>query len=180
VDSTSAPSPGAASERVVEVSRFDPSRHDPALLGGCVAAAYRALDGALVDDDPYYRWLADVAGRADGSTVLVAEIDAVAVGCVTYVHDSAGDDAEHDDPDAGHFRALGVDPSAQGSGAGRALVEACVDLARADGMRRVRIHTLEAMVTARAMYERMGFVRDVDNDEWWDGVHGLGYVLELT
>lgn len=160
--------------------RFDPARHDAARLGGVVGDAYRALDGALPDDDPYYRWLADVAGRAGGSTVLVAEIDGDPVGCVTYVHHSDGDDAEHNDPDAGHFRALGVDPSAQGSGAGRALVEACIDLARADGMQRVRIHTLEAMVTARPMYERMGFVRDVDHDEWWDGVHGLAYRLELN
>jgi GNAT superfamily N-acetyltransferase len=162
------------------VCRFDPLRHDPLPLGGLVAAAYRALDDAIAADDPYYEWLADIAGRSEGSTVLVAEIDGVPVGCVTYVHHRGGADAEHDDPEAGHFRALGVDPAAQGSGAGRALVEACLDLARADGMSRLRIHTLDAMVTARSMYERMGFVREPDHDEWWDGVHGLAYRLELT
>jgi GNAT superfamily N-acetyltransferase len=180
VDAEIANTTGDGARRSLVVRRFDPSRDDPARLGGFVANAYRALDGALPDDDPYYQWLADVAGRSSGSSVLVAEIDGVPVGCVTYVHHSGVEDAEHDDPEAGHFRALGVEPSAQGSGAGRALVEACIDLARADGMRRVRIHTLEAMVTARPMYERMGFVRDVAHDEWWDDVHGLAYMLDLT
>lgn len=53
----------------------------------------------------------------------------------------------------------GVAPGARGRGVGRALTEECIRRARAAGCPAVGLHTTEFMAVARAMYERMGFVR---------------------
>ena len=73
----------------------------------------------------------------------------------------AADDADHvigmacvlPDGDTADLDALFVDPPAIGSGAGRALFEAAVILARRRGARRM---TILADPNAAAFYERMG------------------------
>ena len=52
---------------------------------------------------------------------------------------------------------LGVLPSAQGRGAGRALVEAAVDRARSAGAAKVTLAVLGSNGSARRLYERCGF-----------------------
>jgi ribosomal protein S18 acetylase RimI-like enzyme len=53
---------------------------------------------------------------------------------------------------------MGVCPAAQGRGAGRMLVAAVVDHARAMGMRRVYIETNSVLGTALKLYRDAGFV----------------------
>jgi ribosomal protein S18 acetylase RimI-like enzyme len=84
-------------------------------------------------------------------------------------------------------RHLAVDPNYQGRGAGRALVDACLERARALGRRRVILHSTPMMEVARAMYARRGFVADpardmVVTEEPFSEEHPLlimAYVLDL-
>ena len=54
---------------------------------------------------------------------------------------------------------LAVDPTARRQGIARALVDACLARARADGAREVVISSLPDMVKAHGLYARLGFVR---------------------
>ena len=75
---------------------------------------------------------------------------------------------------------LGVDPVRQGGGAGRALVQWCIDRAVADGKDRVLIHSTPWMVRAHGLYERLGFERRPDLD-WLPlpNIGLIGFALEL-
>ena len=55
---------------------------------------------------------------------------------------------------AAGFRLLAVDSAARGMGAGRALAQKCVDLAREGRLGQVIIHTTRSMQVAWGMYER--------------------------
>ena len=148
---------------------------DAAAAGAIVQDAYFRLPGYPRDDE-YDLLLADVDGRA--SDVVVAFVGGHLAGCLTYVADMHSPHAEFEDADAASFRYFGVHPSAQGSGIGESMVQWCIDTARADGRQRIRIHTLESMPGAQRLYLRMGFVRDPDNDEEWDGIKGLAFLYD--
>ena len=123
--------------------------------------------------------LRDVAARAAHATVLVAADGDHIVGTVTYVP-ARSPYAEFDDDDAVGIRMLAVHPTAQRLGVGRALVEECLRLARAQGRARVVLHTTPWMTTAQRLYERLGFERAPERD--WrprPEVQLIGYVLEL-
>jgi GNAT superfamily N-acetyltransferase len=51
-----------------------------------------------------------------------------------------------------------VDPSSRGRGAGRRLVDAVIEWARAQGAAQLRLWVTETNGAARALYERTGFV----------------------
>ena len=106
-------------------------------------------------------------------------MDGRIVGCLTYAAHHTLPDAEHDDPEAATFRYFAVDPTAQGQGIGEAMVRWVFDRARADGKRRIHIHTLIPMVGAQRLYERLGFVRHPEDDAEWDGVKGLAYLADV-
>src|SRR4051794_21743999 len=120
-----------------------------------------------------------VASRDTSAVVLVALLDDKLVGAVT-VATRGGEWAEAAVPGEAVIRMLAVDPRGRGSGAGTALVRACIEQARADGCRLVRLSTEPTMVAAHRLYERLGFVRAPSYD--WSPVAGvtlLGYVLPL-
>ena len=111
--------------------------------------------------------------------MLVAADGDHIVGTVTYVP-ARSPYAEFDDDDAVGIRMLAVHPTAQRLGVGRALVEECLRLARAQGRARVVLHTTPWMTTAQRLYERLGFERAPERD--WrprPEVQLIGYVLEL-
>lgn len=156
-----------------------PRTDEHAMLGELIAAAYRTLpDRDLPASRGYEPVLRDVAGRARRSVVLAAELDGELVGSVTYVP-GPGPDSETDDPDAAEIRMLAVAASARGRGVGRALVEACIELAREAGRRRLVLHTRAVMEDARHIYESLGFMREPSLDFSVEGIDLLGYVLNL-
>lgn len=174
---------------LVLVREVRPAEYERA--GAVVLASYRALEGYVAEPD-YERELADVAARAAVAEVAVAVqggedrgsstgvVGTVVVGCVTYVPDITNPYAEFDDPGAAGFRMLGVDPARQGSGAGRALVEWCIERAEASGKERILIHSTAWMLRAHGLYERLGFQRRPDLD--WvpvPGIQLLGFAREV-
>lgn len=161
----------------VDVREASPA-DDLSVAGEVIRQAYFALPGYPRDPE-YDEVIADVATRVGESVVVVATLDERVVGCLTYVADHHDPHAEFQDPDGASFRYFGVVPDVQGRGIGQAMVEWCVRRARADGRRRLRIHTLESMPAAQRMYVRMGFERDPENDEEWDGIRGVAFVLHL-
>ena len=115
--------------------------------------------------------------------MAVDDGDAV-LGGITYV-DRPGPLASIDRPDQAELRMLAVAPEAQGRGVGTALVQACIDQARADGKAEVTLHTAASMLAAQRLYERVGFHRRPDRDLVVDdgpddaGIQLLGYALDL-
>jgi ribosomal protein S18 acetylase RimI-like enzyme len=132
------------------------------------------VEGRLASD-AYTPQLADVAGRASRSELLVVrDADGRVVGSVALV--MSGDLAEvaESDDEAG-FRMLVVDPAAQGQGIGQLLVSTCLDRARAAGKHRVVISTDPRMTTAHRLYERLGFTRLPERD--WSPMPGIDLLV---
>jgi GNAT superfamily N-acetyltransferase len=156
-------------------------------LGLLTVRAYRQLAGDLPLGD-YEQVLSNVAARLVDCDILVAvNDDDVLMGGVTYVPGPHTSMSEFDDEGAAGVRHLAVDPSQQGSGAGRALIDAVIAHARVERRARLRLHSTQPMVVARAMYERLGFVRAEQFDLFFSGapysehepLHLISYVLDL-
>ncbi|MEV4624351.1 GNAT family N-acetyltransferase [Asanoa sp. NPDC049573] len=97
------------------------------------------------------RIVADYAGGRDPAreAAWIAEIDGVRAGCVFLV---AGDE-----PETAKLRILLVTPAARGLGIGRRLVDECLAFARSAGYRRVALWTNDVLVSARRIYQAVGF-----------------------
>ena len=149
-------------------------------LGRITLAAYRSIDGHK-PSAAYSEKLRDVAFRDRDAEVLVAVgEDGALLGGVTYVADPAAELAEFDDPDEACFRMLAVDPGRRGEGTGAALVEACIERARAGRKRALTLYTTPAMTAAHRLYERFGFRRDPSRDMIVESDVTLrSYVLDL-
>jgi GNAT superfamily N-acetyltransferase len=74
-------------------------------------------------------------------------------------------------PQWASLRLVGVIHRARERGLTRQLLGWCIDQARQAGSPQIGLHTSEIMDTARALYERMGFVVDCDLPP----MHGLRY-----
>ncbi len=149
-------------------------------VGDAIVAAYLDIDPGG-EPEWYIEMLRDVETRARGSTVLAAvDDDGAVLGGVTYVSGPDDPYSEELRPGEAGIRMLGVSPAAQRRGVGRALVQACVERARAAGRRRIVLHTGTWMAAAQRMYETLGFRREPAGD--WQplpDVQLLCYVLDL-
>jgi ribosomal protein S18 acetylase RimI-like enzyme len=160
----------------------DARTHELDAVAAVMVAAYEeyippdATGGLLA----YREDIRDVRSRQGHATLILAEERARIVGAVTYYPDGSGD-ANVDWPrEWAVIRLLAVHPEARGRGIGRLLTEECIRRARAGGARAVGLHTTVFMAVARAMYERMGFVRVPDFDFWpMPGIHVMAYRLSL-
>ena len=112
-------------------------------------------------------WGYDSAFMKLSAAALSVNEDDIAAGRVLVAVDDAdrviGMACVLQDSDTADLDALFVDPPAIGSGAGRALFEAAVVLARRQGARRM---TILADPNAAAFYERMGarYLRNAPSD----------------
>jgi ribosomal protein S18 acetylase RimI-like enzyme len=132
------------------------------------------VGGELATDD-YTPQLADVAGRAARSELLVVrDSQGRIVGSVALV--LAGDFGEITTSDEeAAFRMLVVDPRAQGQGIGELLVRTCLERATAAGKRRMVLSTDPRMTAAHRLYERMGFRRLAERD--WSPMPGIDLLV---
>ena len=64
---------------------------------------------------------------------------------------------ENGDEDVCELRKMYFLPAARGIGAGAAMMQRCLDAARAHGFRRCYLETLTGMDAAQALYKRSGF-----------------------
>ncbi len=148
--------------------------------GDLVVAAYRTHPD-MEDSDGYLAHVRDVRGRATDTVVLVAvDGDGRLLGCVSYVRDHTSAFAEIEQPGEAGFRMLGVAMAARGRGVGRALVEACLERARAAGRTGLVIVTAPSWTDAQHLYERVGFRRAPHRDfEPVPGISLWAYALAL-
>ncbi len=117
-------------------------------------------------DHPYVQVLSDVEHRAEHAEVWVAEQDGLVVGSVAITFEGQ---RYTDIAIAGEleFRMLAVDPTAQGSGIGRQMVEWIISYARTlEGIDAVSLTSGSDMVRAHRLYQSLGFVR-VPSRDWW-------------
>ncbi|HVE99203.1 MAG TPA: GNAT family N-acetyltransferase [Mycobacteriales bacterium] len=160
----------------ITVRRADPAEYDA--VGALTVAVYRDLRGGHPGE--YDAQLQDVAARAaQGEVYIAVDSDGHLLGSVTFAPHGS-EYAEQSAPDEAVFRMLAVAPGARGRGAGRALVETCVDRARSLGLRRLRLSTQLSMRAAHRLYETMGFTRTPDDD--WSprpGIDLITYALDL-
>jgi GNAT superfamily N-acetyltransferase len=147
----------------IEIREVRPEEY--AALGDLTVAAYVAV--GEVDHPGYLEHVRDVASRAAVCPVLVAvDGSGRVLGGVTYVPGPGTPYSEIEAADEAGFRMLAVDPTAQGQGIGRRLVEACLGRARRDGRRGMVLMTRPFMTAAHRLYLTLGFRRAPERD-WW-------------
>lgn len=143
-----------------------------AAAGRLLVEVYGSLEGfpRPHEQPAYYEMLADVGRftQQRQTRLLVAvDEDLRLAGCVVYFGDMAdygsGGTATQI-RDASGIRLLGVSDAFRRRGIGRALTEACIDLAKRRGHAQVILHTTSAMKAAWRMYEQLGFRRSEDLD----------------
>jgi ribosomal protein S18 acetylase RimI-like enzyme len=110
-------------------------------------------------------WLRDVAGHAAAAELLVAagEATEAILGTVCFMTPDAGLAQIAQEGEA-EFRLLAVAPAARGRGAGEALVQRSIELARDRGCSRLVLSTQPAMLAAQRLYDRLGFERLPERD----------------
>lgn len=163
----------------VTVREARPDEHEE--VGRITVAAYREFvrDGDA-DWHEYLETIANVEGRADRTTILVAVDAGRIVGSATL---ELFDRVERDDdpplhPDEAHIRMLGVHPSARRLGVARTLIDACFERSAAAGKTFMTLHTTSRMTAAQAMYDTLGFQRLADR-VFPDGFVLLTYRREI-
>jgi ribosomal protein S18 acetylase RimI-like enzyme len=124
-------------------------------------AAFAQYEQDYADWPSFIEGIGRMAELSKDADVLVAEQDGVIIGAVAHVGPGRPRAAFFPD-DWSVIRMLVVDPARRGQGAGRALVEGSLRLAREAGAPAVGLHTSPIMASALRMYEALGFVRDRD------------------
>lgn len=133
-------------------------------IGELTARVYLA-EGYTRVGSHYLPVLRDVAGRAEKAEVMVAVDDRDRIlGTVTYAGYGSPYAETASAPDEAGFRMLVVDPATRGQGIGDALVRWCVERARHDGVRVLRLSTQTGMGSAARLYLRLGFARTPELD----------------
>jgi GNAT superfamily N-acetyltransferase len=162
----------------IEIRTALPDEYDA--VGELTARVY--IDaGFIPPDGGYVADLRDAATRGRDADLLVALDGAGTIaGSVTYVTPGSPYAELATRQDEAEFRMLVVDPTVRKRGIGAALVGACVERARAQARRVMRLSTDQKMTDAHRLYERLGFVRTPDRD-WYPvpGITLLAYALTL-
>jgi len=118
-------------------------------------AQYLHFYAARVPEDTSTATFGRLCGRSDGLFGYVAEADASLVGLAhAVVHPTTWSTRP-----VCYLEDLFVEPSARGSGVGRALIDAVVAEARVRGAVSVYWHTQEFNAQARRLYDTVGRLR---------------------
>ena len=121
------------------------------------------------------RIVADYAAAHDPTreAAWVAEVDGERVGCVFCV---AGDN-----PAVAKLRILLVTPDGRGLGVGRRLVDTCVQFAAGAGYEQVTLWTNDVLVSARRIYQAVGFalVEEQAHHSFGHDLVGQNWTLDL-
>ena len=147
---------------IATVSDVRPAREDELdTIAGLFAPGLERYRGRGADWilDAYLAELVDVRSRFDVAETYVAAVDGRILGSIAFYRDVVLEGWSNLPAGWAGFRALVVHPDARGSGMGRRLVEHCVHRAREAGAPALGIHTIELLVDAVRLYERLGFVR---------------------
>ncbi|MEV6275665.1 GNAT family N-acetyltransferase [Nocardia sp. NPDC051832] len=120
-------------------------------------------EGYVQADSLYVAELGDTPKRAAAAQILVATHEDRVVGSLTVARPGTPY-AEIARPGELEFRMLAVSKKARGLGAGTALIEAVLEIAAAESFGAVAITTMPAMVDARRLYDRFGFVPVPERD----------------
>jgi len=156
-------------------------------LGELMVAVYGNLPGFPNEQEQpgYYRMLRNIGEftRKPDTQVLVALSSTnELLGGVVYFSDMAqygsGGTATRE-KNASGIRLLGVGEIARGKGVGRALTQACIQRAKAQGHSQIILHTTEAMTTAWRLYQNLGFLRSDDLDFLQQALPVFGFRLKL-
>ena len=112
----------------------------------------------------YLEHIADVAGRADRTTILVAIEDGRILGTATLELEGRVDEDEDGPllPGESHIRMLGVAPEARGRGVASSLMAECESLASRRGKHLMTLFTTQRMPAAQRMYAALGYDRGPD------------------
>ncbi len=139
--------------------------------------------GALYWDE--YRWdqefealvgriVADYAADQDPEreNAWIAELDGARAGCVFCCRR---------DQETAQLRILLVEPWARGHGIGRSLVDRCIEFARQAGYAKMVLWTNDVLVSARRIYEAVGFelVEEERHHSFGHDLVGQYWELEL-
>ena len=164
----------------VEIREATPQEHAEA--GRVTAAAYREFVApGETAWESYLDEIADVAGRAPRTYIVIALEDGRIVGSATLELDGRvdeGSDRALESHEA-HIRMLGVHPDARGHGVATHLMDHCEATARDAGKTLMTLHTTSRMRGAQAMYESRGYERMPDR-VFPDGFVLMSYRKTLT
>jgi ribosomal protein S18 acetylase RimI-like enzyme len=166
----------------MEVREATPREYAEA--GRVTADAYREFIRPGDEDwERYLLRIADVADRADRTTILVAVEDGRVLGSLTLeldgrVRDDDDEERRPLDPGEAHIRMLGVRPAARARGVARALMAESEARARAAGKTFMTLNTTQRVKAAQAMYDHLGYER-TDDTVFPDGFVLLGYSKQL-
>ncbi|HEX7047380.1 MAG TPA: GNAT family N-acetyltransferase [Gammaproteobacteria bacterium] len=156
-------------------------------LGRLMVEVYSGLEGFPTPEEQprYYDMLVNIGRfteKKDAKVLVAISPGDTLIGGVVYF----GDMSEYGSggtatrvKNASGIRLLAIDPKFRGTGAGRALTEACMQLAREKGHAQVILHTTQAMQIAWKMYEKLGFERAPDLDFMQEALPVFGFRLEL-
>ncbi|MDQ3037800.1 MAG: GNAT family N-acetyltransferase [Myxococcota bacterium] len=130
------------------------ARDDEAVAGiiRTVMPEYGASGPGFAISDPEVGFMSRAYARP-GCAYLVVELEGRVVGGGGVAPLDGGD------ADTCELRKMYFLPELRGRGAGRRLLERCIDAARALGYRRMYLETLTGMDAAQALYEKLGFQR---------------------
>lgn len=143
------------------------NREEFAQIGNLMVDVYSQLDGfpKQSEQPEYYNLLQNVGEltkNPDVEIIVAINSNNTILGAVVLIYNmksyGSGGTATQEKHAAG-FRLLAVNPNARGQGIGHKLTMECIKRIENKSIKRILIHTTEAMQTAWKMYEKIGFTR---------------------